>query len=140
MVFAAVGMGMLLMMLIAEGRWLRTAQPSLAPGQDLGQGDRCVVRHRHRLRDGLSCKLGLLWPRFMACAGPLIGTALVLETYAFFIEAIFLGLHLNARIKRSPPSYGHWGERLAATISSAPRSPFRALADRPTSPRSPYTS
>ena len=42
----------------------------------------------------LSFELGLLWPRFMGFAGPLIGPAFALEGYAFFIEAIFLGLYL----------------------------------------------
>ena len=51
----------------------------------------------------LSFELGLLWPRFMALAGGVIGPAFALEGYAFFIEAIFLGLYLYGWDRLSPP-------------------------------------
>jgi cytochrome d ubiquinol oxidase subunit I len=41
----------------------------------------------------LSFELGFLWPRFMEQSGPLIGLPFWLEGYAFFLEAIFLGLY-----------------------------------------------
>ena len=54
----------------------------------------------------LSFELGLLWPNFMAYAGPIIGMPFSLEGFAFFLEAIFLGLYLYGwdRI----PKYAHW--------------------------------
>jgi cytochrome d ubiquinol oxidase subunit I len=42
----------------------------------------------------LSFELGLLWPRFMAFSGPLIGLTFSMEGFAFFIEAIFLALYI----------------------------------------------
>jgi cytochrome d ubiquinol oxidase subunit I len=42
----------------------------------------------------LSFELGLLWPRFMLHAGPIIGMPFSWEGTAFFIEAIALGLFL----------------------------------------------
>mgnify|MGYP002150357034 CR=1 FL=1 len=42
----------------------------------------------------LSFELGLLWPRFMQHAGPIIGMPFSLEGLAFFLEAIFLGIYL----------------------------------------------
>ena len=42
----------------------------------------------------LSFELGLLWPRFMEYAGPVIGMPFSLEGFAFFLEAIFLGIYL----------------------------------------------
>ena len=42
----------------------------------------------------LSFELGLLWPHFMAQAGALIGMPFSLEGFAFFTEAIFLGIYL----------------------------------------------
>jgi cytochrome bd ubiquinol oxidase subunit I len=42
----------------------------------------------------LSFELGLLWPRFMDFAGAVIGLPFALEGFAFFIEAIFLGIYL----------------------------------------------
>ena len=44
----------------------------------------------------LSFELGLLWPNFMRFAGPIIGMPFSLEGFAFFTEAIFLGLYLYA--------------------------------------------
>jgi cytochrome d ubiquinol oxidase subunit I len=42
----------------------------------------------------LSFELGLLWPRFMAFSGPLIGLPFSMEGFAFFTEAIFLALYI----------------------------------------------
>lgn len=42
----------------------------------------------------LSFELGLLWPRFMRYAGGIIGMPFSLEGFAFFTEAIFLGVYL----------------------------------------------
>jgi cytochrome d ubiquinol oxidase subunit I len=42
----------------------------------------------------LSFELGLLWPGFMEFAGAIIGMPFSLEGFAFFTEAIFLGLYL----------------------------------------------
>jgi cytochrome d ubiquinol oxidase subunit I len=42
----------------------------------------------------LSFELGLLWPGFMRFAGPLVGLPFSLEGFAFFLEAIFLGVYL----------------------------------------------
>lgn len=63
----------------------------------------------------------LIWPQFMAKAGPVIGLPFSLETYAFFIEAIFLSLYLFARDRLRP--WVHW-----ATMSppARARTPTRA--------------
>jgi cytochrome d ubiquinol oxidase subunit I len=42
----------------------------------------------------LAFELGLLWPGFMEKAGAIIGMPFSLEGFAFFAEAIFLGLYL----------------------------------------------
>jgi cytochrome d ubiquinol oxidase subunit I len=42
----------------------------------------------------LSFELGLLFPGFMRLAGPLVGIPFSLEGFAFFTEAIFLGIYL----------------------------------------------
>jgi cytochrome d ubiquinol oxidase subunit I len=53
----------------------------------------------------LSFELGLLWPAFMQFAGPLIGMPFSLEGFAFFLEAIFLGLYLYGWQKLSPRTH-----------------------------------
>jgi len=59
----------------------------------------------------LSFELGLLWPAFMAHAGAIIGMPFSLEGFAFFTEAIFLGVYLYGW-ERVPPR-AHWLSGLA---------------------------
>ena len=54
----------------------------------------------------LSFELGLLWPAFMGWAGEIIGLLFSLEGFAFFAEAIFLGIYLYGW-QRVPPK-AHW--------------------------------
>jgi cytochrome bd ubiquinol oxidase subunit I len=93
--YTAVGIGLPLLLLIAEGvalktgqegyhtlarRWARTAAVLFAIGAVSGTI--------------LSFELGLLWPEFMRFAGGIIGMPFSLEGFAFFLEAIFLALYL----------------------------------------------
>jgi cytochrome bd ubiquinol oxidase subunit I len=93
-IYATIGIGLPLMLMIAEGlslctgdelyhrlarRWIRPAGVLFAIGAVSGTI--------------LSFELGLLWPRFMAFSGPLIGLAFSIEGFAFFTEAIFLALY-----------------------------------------------
>jgi cytochrome bd ubiquinol oxidase subunit I len=50
----------------------------------------------------LSFELGLLWPSFMGTFGEAIGLPFGLEGFAFFTEAIFLGIYLYGRGKIPP--------------------------------------
>lgn len=107
MVFAAAGMAMPLMMVIAEGRWLRTGDPdALRLARTWAKVTAVLFAIGAVSGTALSFELGLLWPGFMAFAGPLIGPAFALEGYAFFIEAIFLGLYLYGWERLSP--LVHW--------------------------------
>jgi len=94
-VFAEIGIAMPVLTVLAEWRWHRT-------------GDRVYLDLAKRWAKGsailfavgavsgtvLSFELGLLWPRFMELAGPIIGIPFSLEGFAFFTEAIFLGVYL----------------------------------------------
>ncbi|HEY4624346.1 MAG TPA: cytochrome ubiquinol oxidase subunit I, partial [Solibacillus sp.] len=42
----------------------------------------------------IGLQLSLLWPNFMQVAGKVIALPLFMETFAFFFEAIFLGIYL----------------------------------------------
>ena len=93
--FAVVGMALPVLMSVAEWRWLRTGE---AVYQDLARrwarGAAILFAVGAVSGTVLSFELGLLWPRFMALAGPLIGMPFSLEGFAFFLEAIFLGVYL----------------------------------------------
>jgi cytochrome d ubiquinol oxidase subunit I len=54
----------------------------------------------------LSFELGLLWPTYIKYAGAVVGLPFLLEGFAFFTEAIFLGLYLYGWDRLSPRA--HW--------------------------------
>src|SRR5262245_36793028 len=95
MIFAALGIGMPLLMVIAEGLWLRTRREHYRQlARTWGKVTALLFAVGAVSGTALSFELGLLWPRFMQTAGERVGPAFVLEGYAFFIEAIFVGLYL----------------------------------------------
>jgi cytochrome d ubiquinol oxidase subunit I len=107
MIFAALGIAMPLLMVIAEGLWLRTRRGHyLDLAHKWGKATALTFVVGAVSGTGLSFELGLLWPRFMEFAGPIIGSAFALEGYAFFVEAIFLGLYLYGWDRLSPRV--HW--------------------------------
>jgi len=50
----------------------------------------------------LSFELGMLWPGWMAAFGSVFGLAFALEGFAFFTEAIFLGIYIYSWGRISP--------------------------------------
>jgi cytochrome bd ubiquinol oxidase subunit I len=103
-VFAALGVGMPLLMAIAEAVWLRTKQPVyLDLCHRWSKGTAILFAVGAVSGTVLSFELGLLWPRFMAYSGAIIGMPFSLEGFAFFTEAIFLGVFLYGW-KRVPPA------------------------------------
>ena len=106
MVFAALGIGMPLLMVAAEWRWLRTGRRHWRDlARKWAKATALTFAVGAVSGTALSFELGLLWPRFMAFAGGVIGPAFALEGYAFFIEAIFLGLYLYGWDRLSPRAH-----------------------------------
>ncbi|WP_431027094.1 cytochrome ubiquinol oxidase subunit I [Lysinibacillus sp. LZ02] len=94
-VFATLGVGVPLLILIAQyvgykrndihytmmaRRWARGFTITVAVGVVTGTI--------------IGLQLSLLWPQFMELAGQVIALPLFMETFAFFFEAIFLGIYL----------------------------------------------
>jgi len=101
--FAVVGMAMPLLMCIAEWRWLRTGEEIyLTLARRWSVGTAILFAVGAVSGTVLSFELGLLWPGFMAFAGPIIGMPFSLEGFAFFLEAIFLGIYLYGWKRVSP--------------------------------------
>ena len=93
--FAGVGIGMPLLMVAAERRWLATRDPLyLELARRWAKGTAILFAVGAVSGTVLSFELGLLWPGFMEMAGPIIGMPFSLEGFAFFTEAIFLGIYL----------------------------------------------
>jgi cytochrome d ubiquinol oxidase subunit I len=117
--FAVVGIGMPVLMVVAEQRYRST-------------GDRICLELAKRWAKGtailfavgavsgtvLSFELGLLWPGFMEFAGPVIGMPFSLEGFAFFTEAIFLGIYLYGWDRISPRAH-LWAGILVAVSGAA---------------------
>lgn len=116
MIFAAIGMAMPLMMLIAEWRWIRHQDEDARRLAHVWAKLTAVTFAIGAVSGtALSFELGLLWPEFMAVAGPIIGPAFALEGYAFFIEAIFLGLYLYGWDRLPPLTHWWCGVAVAAS-------------------------
>ena len=127
-IFAVVGIGLPLMMVIAEWRWLRTGEEVyLTLTQRWAKGTAVLFAVGAISGTVLSFQLGLLWPGFMAWAGPIIGLAFSLEGFAFFAEAIFLGLYLYGWRLLSPAA--HLGTGLVVVLSGAASAAFVVLAN-----------
>src|ERR1700688_2223778 len=94
-IFAAIGVALPLMMVIAEGLWLRTHDAAyLCVAKRWAKGTAILFAVGAVSGTVLSFELGVLWPRFMGLAGAAIGMPFSLEGFAFFTEAIFLGIYL----------------------------------------------
>ncbi|WP_068773550.1 cytochrome ubiquinol oxidase subunit I [Paenibacillus sp. FJAT-26967] len=94
-IFATIGVGVPVMIALAEWtgirrndryysllarRWARGFVITVAIGVVTGTA--------------IGLQLSLLWPSFMEIAGQAIALPLFMETFAFFVEAIFLGIYL----------------------------------------------
>ena len=102
-IFAAIGIAMPLLMIIAEWKWLRSKDEIyLTLAQRWAKGTAILFAVGAVSGTVLSFELGLLWPGFMGYAGSIIGMPFSLEGFAFFTEAIFLGIYLYGW-KRVPP-------------------------------------
>lgn len=107
-IFAVIGMDMPVMMVAAEAAWLRTKRPEyLDLAKRWARGTAILFAVGAVSGTVLSFELGLLWPAFMEAAGPIIGMPFSLEGFAFFLEAIFLGLYLYGWQKLGPKAQSH---------------------------------
>jgi cytochrome d ubiquinol oxidase subunit I len=94
-IFAVIGIGLPALMVIAEWRWMRTGEGVyLELAKRWSKGAAILFAVGAVSGTVLSFELGLLWPNFMRFAGPIFGLPFALEGFAFFTEAIFLGLYL----------------------------------------------
>ncbi|MFC7061367.1 cytochrome ubiquinol oxidase subunit I [Halobacillus seohaensis] len=117
-IFATVGVGIPIMISIAEfigikkkdshltllaRRWTRGMTITIAVGVVTGTA--------------IGLQLSLLWPSFMQVAGNVISLPLFMEVFAFFFEAIFLGIYLYTWDRFKNPMY-HWLLSIPIVIGS----------------------
>src|ERR1044071_8757019 len=117
-VFAEIGIAMPLLMVLAEWRWRRSGDAIfLQLARRWAKGTAVLFAVGAVSGTVLSFELGLLWPRFMELAGPIIGIPFSLEGFAFFTEAIFLGIYLYGWDKVSPRA--HLSAGVVVAVSGA---------------------
>jgi cytochrome d ubiquinol oxidase subunit I len=127
-VFAALGVGLPLLVLVAEGLWLRTKRRAYYDlARTWAKGMAILFAVGAVSGTILSFELGLLWPQFMKYAGGIIGLPFSLEGFAFFIEAIFIGLYLYGWDRLSPRA--HWLTGVPIVISGAVSAGFVTTAN-----------
>ncbi len=127
-VFAAVGVAMPLLMVAAEWRWRRTGDPAWGEvARRWAKGTAILFAVGAVSGTVISFELGLLWPAFMRFAGAIIGMPFSLEGFAFFTEAIFLGIYLYGWERVSPRL--HLASGLAVAVSGAASAFFVTLAN-----------
>jgi len=127
-IFAEIGIAMPLMMVIAE--WLARRTGNLRYrelARRWAKGVAILFAVGAVSGTVLSFELGLLWPRFMQYAGAVIGIPFSLEGFAFFTEAIFLGVYLYGwdRI----PARMHQAAGLIVAVSGAASAVFVVMVN-----------
>jgi cytochrome d ubiquinol oxidase subunit I len=127
-IFAAVGIAMPLLMVAAEWLYLRTREEVyLTLAKRWAKGTAILFAVGAVSGTVLSFELGLLWPQFMNYAGAIIGMPFSLEGFAFFTEAIFLGIYLYGW-QRVPPR-AHLLAGVMVAVSGALSGVFVVIAN-----------
>jgi cytochrome d ubiquinol oxidase subunit I len=127
-IFAAIGIAMPLLMVIAEWRYLRTKDEIyLMLAKRWAKGTSILFAVGAVSGTVLSFELGLLFPKFMGYAGAIIGMPFSLEGFAFFTEAIFLGIYLYGWKRISPAKHLFAGVMVA--VSGAASGVFVVIAN-----------
>ncbi len=127
-VIASLGVGFPVLMLVAERRWLSTGDPVW----------RAIARRWSRAfavlfavgavtGTVLSFEIALLWPAFLRSYGSVIGLPFTLETFAFFLEAIFLGIYLYGWDRMSPRA--HWWAGVPVAVAGLASALFVVTAN-----------
>jgi len=115
-IVACMGVGLPLLLLYAHARWLKTGDPVWrAMTKRWSKGFAVLFAAGAVSGTVLSFELGLLWPEFMGTYGAVIGFPFTMEGFAFFMEAIFVGIYLYGWDKLSPRV--HWWTGVPIAIS-----------------------
>jgi cytochrome d ubiquinol oxidase subunit I len=127
-IFAAIGIALPLMMVIAEWRWIVTKDDAyLLLAKRWAKGTTILAAVGAVSGTVLSFELGLLWPQFMRFAGAIIGMPFSLEGFAFFAEAIFLGIYLYGWNR--VPSWFHFLSGVIVALSGLLSAMFVTLVN-----------
>jgi cytochrome bd ubiquinol oxidase subunit I len=119
-VFACLGVGFPGLILLAEWRGLHGDPDAMRLARKWAKVAGVLFAVGAVSGTVLSFEMGLLWPGLMGKFGAVIGLPFALEGFAFFIEAIFLGIYLYGWDRLSPRAHLASGIPIAiAGVASA---------------------
>ncbi len=94
-IFATIGVGLPFFIAIAEWLGIKRNDPDFTMmARRWSRAFTITVAVGVVTGTSIGMQLNLLWPTFMKVAGQIIALPLFMETFAFFVEAIFLGIYL----------------------------------------------
>ncbi|WP_261557224.1 cytochrome ubiquinol oxidase subunit I, partial [Frankia tisae] len=120
--FAVFGVGLPWLLIYTERRWLKTGDPVwLALTKKWSRAFAVLFAVGAVSGTVLSFEFGLLWPAFMSKYGGALGLSFTLEGFAFFTEAIFVGMYLYGWKRLSPRAHWLtlWPIAISGTLSTA---------------------
>ncbi len=117
--FATLGVGIPVLISLAEFIGIRKRDPEyLLLAKRWAKGFVILVAVGVVTGTTIGFQLNLLWPNFMQLAGELISLPFMMEAFAFFLEAIFLGIYLYTWGRFRNP-WVHWAFSLPVIIGSS---------------------
>ncbi|WP_010171730.1 cytochrome ubiquinol oxidase subunit I [Bacillus coahuilensis] len=118
-IFATIGVGVPVMIAIAEFMGIKNNDSHyLLLARRWARGFTITVAVGVVTGTAIGLQLSLLWPSFMQVAGQVIALPLFMETFAFFFEAIFLGIYLYTW-DRFKNKWSHWLLTIPIMIGSS---------------------
>lgn len=106
-IFSILGVGLPLMLCIAEGIAIRKKDPVwMVLARRWSTAAAIVFAIGAVSGTIVEFELGLLWPTYIKYTGAIVGPLFAFEGFAFFIEAIFFGIYLYGWNRLSPMQ--HW--------------------------------
>jgi cytochrome d ubiquinol oxidase subunit I len=128
-IFATIGVGVPVFISLAEWIGIRTKDEHyLLMARRWTRGFVITVAVGVVTGTCIGLQLSLLWPEFMRFAGNVISLPLFLETFAFFFEAIFLGIYMYTWNRFANP-YLHWLLTIPIIIGSSASALFITMVN-----------
>jgi cytochrome bd ubiquinol oxidase subunit I len=104
-VLACIGVGLPALMLMAEWRGLHGDVEAMRLARRWSRAAGVLFAVGAVSGTILSFEMGLLWPGLMGIFGSVFGLPFALEGFAFFVEAIFIGIYLYGWDRLSPRAH-----------------------------------
>ena len=117
-IFATIGVGVPIVFMVLEFLGLRKNDAHyLTMARRIAKGYTVTVAVGVVTGTIIGLQLSLIWPDFMRLGGQIIALPLFMETFAFFFEAIFLGIYLYTW-DRFKNRWYHWLLNIPIVVGS----------------------